>query len=68
MSRTWKKREGVKYQDGRLHSDVVHKCRCEHCTTRRNERKERIADQEMKRQLNDAVEIKEIEKMVKLKI
>lgn len=53
MSRTNRKREGVKYQDGRLHSGVSHKCRCEHCTTRRNERRERIADNDMKIQLRN---------------
>lgn len=53
MSRTYREREGVKYQDGRLHSGVCYKCRCEYCTTRRNERKERIADKEMKRQLEE---------------
>jgi len=53
MSRTWRQREGIEYQNGRMNRDVPHKCRCEHCTTRRNERKERIADKEMKRQLRD---------------
>lgn len=57
MSRTYRKDEGVKFQEGNpKRLSINHYCRCEHCTTRRNERKERIADKEMKRQLDDALE------------
>lgn len=52
MSRTYRKRKGIVYSNGRLHKGVPHKCRCEYCTTRRSKIKEKIVDREMKSQVN----------------
>lgn len=54
MARTVRKdRNDKTYTEGRYLDHNVYKCKCEYCTTRRQERKERIADKEMKDDISD---------------
>jgi len=54
MSRTWRQKEGVKYQNGRINRDIPHICRCDSCTgVIRRHSKEKVVDREMKLQLKE---------------
>ena len=57
MSRTYRKDEWVKFQEGNPKKlDINYRCRCNWCTTDKKDTVEKIADKEMKRQLDDALE------------
>ena len=56
MSRTFRKKQGIKYQNGRMGRNVPHTCRCEYCTGALKKQIEgKIADKEMKSCLKDMI-------------
>lgn len=56
MSRTYRKKEWVKYTEGRPTKDVPHICRCGSCTgIDRSKKKEKIADKEAKQLINQII-------------
>lgn len=54
MSRTYRKDEYIKFQEGNPKGlNINYRCRCEWCTTNKKDLEEKIADKIMKQQIKE---------------